>query len=139
MKSRKFVLSVTMLLVFIIVLSGCTSPTPSKFENLVTSATVDDEFYPINPTNTFEATTSKIYLTGNLIDATIDSVIIVEWYYLGGEEDLYLYQMSLEVTKTDMGFYFSLSKPTNDWFLGDYEILIFYDNDLMETVTFTIE
>ncbi len=139
MKNRKIALSFLFILSLFLVLNGCTPKITSKFENLVLSAAVDEEHYPITPSTTFGPTTPMIYLTGNVKDAQIDSVIIAEWYYLGGEEDLYLYQMTLEVTEVDMGFYISLSKPTDNWFLGDYEILLFYDNVLMETIEFVIE
>lgn len=139
MKSRKLVLIMILALTLFLVLSGCTEPFSSKFENLVTSAAVDEESYPINPLSVFDEKTPLIYLTGNVKDATIGSKIIAEWYYMDEEEDVLLYQLILEVTETDMGFYFSLSKPTDDWYFGDYEIILFYDNVFMERVKFSVE
>lgn len=139
MRFKKVYYTVFIILSIFVVLNGCTTKTPSIFENIQLSSSVDEDYYPINPTSQFEESTPLIYLTGNVKEATVDSVIIAEWYYLGGEEDLYLYQMTLEVTSIDMEFYFSLSKPTNNWFIGDYEILLFYDNVLMETIDFVVE
>lgn len=140
MKSRKLVLVMILGFASFLVLSGCTKETtPSKFENLVTSAAVDEESYPINPLSVFDDKTPVIYLTGNVKDATVGSKVIAEWYYLDEEEDVLLYQLTLTVTKTNMGFYFSLSKPTDDWYIGDYEIILFYDNVFMERVKFSVE
>jgi hypothetical protein len=139
MKHKRIILLVITAVFFFTLLSGCTRQEPSKFENLVTTATFDEDLNPLYPTYRFSPNVDYIYLTGNLKDAEIGATVIAEWYYVGGEEDLWLYQMTLEVTKADMEFYFRLSKPTNNWPLGDYEILLFYNNDLMETVEFEVK
>ncbi|MDD3067944.1 MAG: hypothetical protein WC134_01460 [Acholeplasmataceae bacterium] len=141
MRNKKILFSVLLILGMFVILNGCTKEEPiiSKFENLQTTATVDDEYYPINPMSVFDPSTPYIYLTGNMKDAEIGSEVIAEWYYISGEEDLYLYQMKLEVTEADLGFYFSLSKPTDNWYIGDYVIYLFYNDEWMETVEFSVE
>ncbi len=134
----------TSLLAFVLLLllsftfAGC-SFTTAKFVDLETSSAIDEDYMPIAPTSTFYTTTPVIYLTGSIEGATIDSIIQVDWYYVEGSSEEYIADSLLTIDEINMYFYFSLSKPTNDWPIGDYEIRIYLDLDLVETVTFTIE
>ncbi len=134
----------TSLLAFVLLLllsftfASC-SFTTAKLVDLETSSAIDEDYLPISPTSTFTTTTPIIYLTGSVEGATIDSIMQVDWYYVEGDSEEYIADSILTIDEINMYFYFSLSKPTNDWPTGDYEIRIYLDLDLMETVSFTIE
>ena len=117
---------------------GC-SFTTAKFVDLETSSAIDADYMPISPTSTFTPTTPIIYLTGSIESATIDSIIQIEWYYIEGGSEEFIADSLLTVDDINMYFYFSLSKPTNNWPVGDYEVRIYLDLDLMETVPFSVE
>lgn len=138
MKKTQIIYIGLLLILGCFVLSGCSIST-ARFDNLVTSATVDEDYYPLDETETFITTTPIIYLTGKIKNATIDSTIRVEWYYVEGESEIFIGDSILNVSDINMDFYFSLSKPTNNWPTGKYEIRLYYDDKHQETVSFKVE
>lgn len=139
MRKINGLLSLIALSFLLTVLVGCAETITADFENLVISSAVDEEFYPTNSTSIFQTTSPIVYLTGKIVDAEIGMVITADWYYLGQDENLFIYGMELTVDKTELDFYFSLTKPTNNWLIGNYEIKLFIGEKLIDTVTFKVE
>jgi hypothetical protein len=109
--------------------------TTAKFDNLRMAKIEDDE---IVFTNTFEINTDMIYLTGVLRNNPGDTEIKGEWYYLEGEE-IFIDSATMIIREVTSDFNFSLSIPDAGWPAGKYEVRVYIDKKLQESINFEVK
>lgn len=111
--------------------------------NIETATSIDSDTYlPVDKENTFSTTTPEIFITFSIRDYEIGTVIQADWYYLDGVTetyDGYIDSSLVTVAYDDQNAYISLTKPTGDWPVGDYEVDFFAGDDYVITVTFTVK
>lgn len=85
--------------------------------------------------NTFDPTTSQIFIFFDFAYET-GTVIESEWYY----EDEYIGGGSLTVPDDTFSGYFFFDRPLNgSWDIGDYEVQLIVDGEVVHTESFTVE
>lgn len=119
-------------------LSGCVEKEVGTLEELVTASEVDEEYLPTTIASDFPPTIPVIYATGKVKDVPLGEKITADWYFVGKDGEVLIYGMELEVTVENMDFYFSLTKPTNNWDVGNYRIYFFIGNRLITHLNFKI-
>jgi len=107
--------------------AGCVFLMASSCE--VTTANLTDvamcsetqEFKCAEETDTFATTTPIIYCTAVLNNAVEGTQVTASWYYLE-EGETFIDAAAIEASDPTMDLEFSLSKPTNDWPVGNYRV-----------------
>ena len=125
----------------ILFICGCqASVTTANFQDLATASEVDSETQePITETQVFAVDTPVIYVTGRVENAPEATVIKASWIYLDLDPEYLIEEAELTLEEVSSAIAFSLSKPDNGWPAGEYKVELYIDNDLAETVTFTVE
>ncbi len=95
-----------------------------------------DDYQPIDEVEAFDTDQETVFVAGELRNAPSGTEISAEWYYMEDEET-YIDGAMMETGSTD--FYFSLSQPDDGWPEGSYEVRLYINNELEETLPFTIE
>jgi len=97
--------------------------------------TINFETYEaIDPTSEFGVNTSEIYVTYGTQNLEIGTVIVGVWYYEGEE----ITRSSLSTTLEEHQAYFSLSRPTAGWPVGDYEIQFEINHEVETYAVFSV-
>jgi hypothetical protein len=122
----------------LVFLSAC-SFTTANFTNLQMASELDKQNNPVTITSTFTTSSPIIYATGIIKNAPQKTVIKSEWYYLETEDVTFIDEISYEVTEVTTVFYFSFSKPTSGWPLGNYEVKLYIDGVYKSTLSFKVE
>lgn len=111
--------------------------------NIETASSIDMETYlPVDKEDTFSTSTTEIFITFGVRDYEIGTVIQADWYFLDGEgedDDIYIDSSVITVQYDDQQVYISLTRPTNGWPVGDYEVAFFAGEDYVTYIDFTIE
>ncbi len=111
--------------------------------DIETASSVDyDTYEPVTVQNTFSTTTPEIFITFSIRDYPIGTDIQADWYYLDGVtsiDDGYIDSSLIEVEFEDQVAYISLTRPTNGWPVGEYEVDFFAGDDYVISVSFTVE
>jgi len=111
----------------------------SNIYNIHTGTAIDYQTYEmIEETNTFSVDTPEIFVTFSIQDYDIGTDITAKWVHITG--DNYVITSAVITTTLDeQNAYFSLTKPTTGWPLGEYEVQFYDSEGLVESVIFTIE
>lgn len=126
------------LFMMMIIIGGC-SFTSARFSDLQMAKGADEDYQPIDATTTFATDTPAIYIVGAFNNAPEGTVILVEWYYLETSPATFIDDTEYTLDSMSGRFSFNLSKPTAGWPVGDYEVLLYMDNVLKNTVPFKVE
>jgi len=132
------VLTVILFSVFLVFLTACDF-TSAKLEDVVVSAGVDKSNLPLDVTDVFEVDSSVIYVTGSAQNVPDGTTVSIEWIYLETDPETLIDSVDLVIEDTNTDFAFSLTKPTNGWPVGEYEAVLYIDDELQLSVTFTVE
>ncbi len=120
-------------------ISACSIST-ANFQNLKMASDVDKNTKTaIIVTSKFETTTPVIYIAGEYRNTTPGTVIKTEWLYLEDNTGYTIDTAELTTKKTDASFYFELSKPASDWPKGNYQVKLYFDDNLSKSVNFSVE
>jgi len=138
-------LSVLLMLVVVGTASaGCggeVSFTTASLSDATMCLGVDSEAKPLNPTDEFGVNTPEIFCSVKLSNAPDDTEISSEWIYVKGEvegvEDYVIDTVPLTAEGTQY-LRFSLSRPTDGWPVGEYELNLYVDGKKKVTVPFTV-
>lgn len=93
-------------------------------------------YRPIDPTNRFIPSQPYLYLSISTQEAPANSQIQLEWYYIGVEPFIFAEQ-KIDISGSDTA-YFSLSKPDVGWPIGLYKVIIYFNDQLFDTIPFQI-
>jgi len=126
------------ILALTIVMAGC-SFTTANLTDLKMASAVDEDSFPTTVTNVFQTNSAVIYATGAYNNAPEGTTVAAEWHYLDATPTIYIDDAILTVDGVSGQFSFSLSKPTNGWPTGSYEVRFFIDDIHVSTLPFTVE
>ena len=97
--------------------------------------------FPGEAASVFDDDIPKINFCAELVDALPNTEIKAEWIYVGGEHpDLrgsILYENSLTESES-VPFSFSQDRPSSGWPVGDYEVRIYLNGQLDESISFRV-
>jgi len=113
--------------------------TTANFKDLATASAIDSNNQPVTIVSEFSPTTPTIYVTGVIANAASNTMIKAEWIFLDTDPITVITDYSILINDTTVNFYFELSKPTNNWPVGQYEVRLYIDDVLKDTVTFTVK
>jgi len=107
--------------------------------NIHTGTAIDYQTYTmVEETSTFGVYSPEIFVTFSIQDYEIGTDITAKWVHV--TNDNYLITSSVITTTMDeQNAYFSLTKPTAGWPLGEYEIQFYDSEGLIDSITFNIE
>ena len=137
----KKLLIVALCISLVAVFFGCNlSITTANFQNIQTASQVDNTTKkPITVTSTFTSTSPFIYVTGSINNAPEGTTIKGEWIYNETDPVTIIDSATLKTVEVDTDFQFNLSKPTNDWPTGKYEVKLYIDDKYIQSVNFEVK
>ncbi len=136
MKHKLHLVQSVILFLFIFVLSACQSGV--RFIDLQMSKGIDKNMNPLEITTEFDVDSPVFYLTGEVRNATVDSVLKAEWYWVESDPDTLILDAELTLEDANSTFQFNLTKPTSGWPVGEYEVWLYLDGEYMEKVAFSV-
>lgn len=148
----KAVLVGALMSVMMITLAGCQSDGISfpgfgggktSLSNATMCKSVDLETgEPVEPGDTFTATTGVIFCSVKVSNATPDIEISAEWLYLpaGADDEAGLLISSWSTTMEGTGYIpLSITRPESGWPQGDYKVVFYRDEQKVLSVPFKVE
>lgn len=136
MRTKTLLVIASVILMISIGLIGCT-PEPVSIESITLSRDIGSDFAPIDPVTEFESGTSIIYISIKVNNMTPEDKLTVTWNYLETGDEINTTDFITEDTgsgyigfniKVDQGF------PS-----GNYNSLVYLNDELYETVGFSVK
>jgi len=115
---------------------GCTLG-PVEIEEIVVCKNVDDTYKPVEPMDTFPSGTQVVYVSVKINNMTPEDKITTKWNYLETGEEI----STTDFTTEEAGSgYVSFNLTIDQGFqLGRYNAMVYLNNELIETVEFSVE
>ena len=122
-------------------LSACSvSVTTANYQDINMASAVDEATYePITVTDVFATDTPVFYLTATLENAPEETLAGAEWYYMDGDDEVFIDSVEIESVETTTALVFSLASPPDGWPVGEYMVKLFIDREYDQTVYFSVE
>ncbi len=122
---------------------SCNTPTASISEATM-APDVNAEKQPVNPTDVFAADTPEIFCSFKLSNAPSDTHLNAEWIYIQGENATLANTVIATWKTTTEGTRYieiSLSPPGgwSGWYTGEYQVVLYIDDEEQTSVPFTVE
>ncbi len=122
---------------FFVACSG--SGTTAIFKDVQLSAEIDESTYePITVTSEFYTDTSMVYVTGIVDKAPEGTLAGADCFYVEDGQDLFIDGADVELDEAETAVYFSFPKPAEGWSLGDYEVNMYLDKEVVLTLSFKV-
>ena len=133
---KKFFKLIMFLVVLFIVYAVFIADTGPVY-NIKTATSIDNTTYEATATaNSFTVTTPEIFVTFSTQNLEVGTDIEGSWVYT--TKDMHIASASLTTTLDGQNAYFSLSKPTAGWPIGDYEVQFKIAGEQVASTTFTV-
>ena len=115
---------------------GCTLG-PVEIEEIVVCKNVDDTYKPVEPMNTFPSGTQVVYVSVKINNMTTEDKLTTKWNYLETGEEI----STTDFTTEEAGSgYVSFNLTIDQGFQsGRYNAMVYLNNELIETVEFSVE
>lgn len=115
---------------------GCTLG-PVEIEEIVVCKNVDDTYKPVEPMDTFPSGTQIVYVSVKINNITPEDKITTKWNYLETGEEI----STTDFTTEEAGSgYVSFNLTIDQGFpSGRYNAMVYLNNELIETVEFSVE
>ena len=137
---KKIILACTLITILFVSIGCSVRFTTANYSNIQMASEIDDSNNkPINTTTIFDVTAPMLYVTGTLNNAPDGTVIKAEWLYIDNDPVISIDSVELEIKDVTTDFYFSLSKPNNDWPTGKYEVKLYIDDEYKQSVNFEVK
>ena len=133
---------IALALVVIPAMGASCSVTTAAISEATMAPEVNAEAQPVNATDVFATDTPEIFCSFKLSHAPDDTHLKAEWIYIQGEvEGLTDYLLATWETTTDGTRYVetSLTPPDTGWPRGEYQVVLYIDDEAQTSVPFTIE
>lgn len=132
----KIVIS-TLILAFVFAsFIGCTLGL-IEIEEVVVCKNVDSNYNPVEPMDTFPSGTQVVYVSVKINNITPEDKITIKWNYLETGEEINTTDFTTEESGSG---YISFNLTIDQGFpLGRYNAMIYLNNELAETVEFSVE
>ena len=132
------VVAIAAILIVIAVLNGGSfSLTTANINNTVVSGGVDATGKPLNATNTFATNSPVVYVTVTVKNAPESTKVRALWIYTDSDIEITSYEILTEDSTQTINF--SLTKPTNGFPQGKYEVQFFIDDTYKKSAYFTVQ
>ena len=114
--------------------TGCT-PEPISIESIILSKDIGPDSVPVDPATEFKSGTSIIYISVKVNNMTPEDKLTVEWNYLESGDEI-----GTQTTTGETGSgYIAFNMKVGQGFLkGSYNVLVFLNDELYETLEFSI-
>ena len=115
---------------------GCTLG-PVEIEEIVVCRNVDDTYKPVEPMDTFPSGTQVVYVSVKINNMALEDKITTKWNYLETGEEI----STTDFTTEEAGSgYISFNLTIDQGFpSGRYNAMVYLNNELIETVEFSVE
>lgn len=115
---------------------GCTLG-PVEIEEIVVCKNVDDTYKPVEPMDTFPSGTQVVYVSVKINNMTTEDKLTTKWNYLETGEEI----STTDFTTEEAGSgYVSFNLTIDQGFSsGRYNAMVYLNNELIETVEFSVE
>lgn len=110
---------------------------PVEIEEITVCKDVDSSAKPVEPTDTFPSGTRVVYVSVKINNMTLEDKITTKLTYLETGEEIYTADLTTE--KSGSG-YFGFNLTIDQGFpSGRYNAVVYLNNELAETVEFSVE
>ena len=136
MRAKTLLIIALVIAMISISFTGCT-PEPVSIESIILSKDIGPDSVPVDPATEFKSGTSIIYISVKVNNMTPEDKLTVEWNYLETGDEINTSDFTTEETgsgyigfniKVDQGF------PT-----GNYNVLVYLNDELYETLEFSVK
>jgi len=115
---------------------GCTLG-PVEIEEIVVCKNVDDTSKPVEPMDTFPSGTQFVYVSVKINNITPEDKITTKWNYLETGEEINTTDFTTEESGSG---YVSFNLTIDQGFpSGRYNAMVYLNNELIETVEYSVE
>ncbi len=136
MKIKIAIISLIVALVFASLAGGCTMG-PVEIVEVVSCKNVDSEYKPIDPATVFPSGTEVVYVSVKINNMTTEDKITTKWNYLETGDEINVTDFISD--KPGSGYIgFSLSVE-GGFPAGRYNSIVYLNDELIETVEFSVE
>lgn len=105
--------------------------------NINTATSIDNSTYEaVDTANKFAVDTPEIFVTFSTQDLEVGTDITGYWVYT--TKDVQIASATVKTELDTQNAYFSLSKPTAGWPIGDYEVQFKIADELVASTSFTV-
>lgn len=125
-----------LIIILSLFLFGCQQE-PVSIESITLSHDIAEDFAPVDPTDEFDAGTSIVYISIMVINMTPEDKLTVTWNYLETGEELNTTDFSTD--ETGSGYIGFNIKVDQGFPSGDYNVRIYLNDELYETVGFLVK
>lgn len=139
MRIKKLLIIASAIGVISLCIIGCT-PEPVLIESITLSKGIGPDFAPVEPIKDFPSGISELFISIKVNNMTVEDKITVVWNYLETNHELAT-QDSKEGISGSSGYISFSLKPKNDTSFpsGNYNVLVYLDDQLYETVDFSVK
>lgn len=117
-------------------LAGCRMG-PVEVEEVIVCKSVDSDYKPVDPTDTFTSGTQVIYISVKIANMTTEDELATKWNYLETGDEINTTNFT---TDRPGSGYISFNLTTDQSFpSGRYSAAVYLNNELVETVEFSVE
>ena len=116
--------------------TGCT-PEPVSIESITLSKGIGPDSAPVDPIKEFESRTSVIYISIEVSNMTPKDKLAVEWNYLESGDEIKTQATTGETGSGYIGF--NLIKKDESFPTGNYNVLVYLNDELYETLEFSVK
>ncbi|MCJ7471903.1 MAG: hypothetical protein MUP02_03740 [Actinobacteria bacterium] len=126
-------LAIAMISIFF---TGCTLE-PVSIESITLSKDIGPDSVPVDPATEFESGTSIIYISVKVNNMTPEDKLTVEWNYLETGDEINTSDGITE--KTGSGYIGFNVKVIQGFASGNYNVLVYLNDELYETLEFSVK
>ncbi|MES0341120.1 MAG: hypothetical protein ABUK08_02290 [Candidatus Humimicrobiaceae bacterium] len=134
MKTKILLIMALIIAMISICFIGCT-PESISIESIILSKDIGPDSAPIDPATEFESGISIIYISIKVNNMTPEDKLTVEWNYLESGDEI-----ATQTTTGETGSgYIAFNMKVGQGFLkGSYNVLVFLNDELYETLEFSV-
>ena len=136
---KKLLIIASIIGVISLCIIGCT-PEPVSIESITLCKNIDSYSAPVDPVKEFPSGISVFFISVKINNMTTEDKITVVWNYLETDYELAT-QYSKEGISGSSGYLSFSLKPKNDpsFPSGNYNALVYLNDELYETVDFSVK
>jgi hypothetical protein len=136
MRTKTLLVIALVIAIISINLMGC-APDPVSIESITLSEDISPDSIPVDPTTEFESGTSIIYVSVKVNNMTPDDKLSVEWNYLETGDEINTSDFTTE--ETGSGFIGFNIKVEQGFPTGNYNVIVYLNDELYETLEFIVK
>ena len=136
MRTKTLLIIATVITIISICFMGCT-PEPVSIESIILSKDIGPDSVPVDPATEFKSGTSIIYISVKVNNMTPEDKLTVEWNYLETGDEISTTDFITE--EAGSGYVgFNIIKMDQGFPTGNYNVLVYLNDELYETLEFSV-